>query len=65
MRRILVDCARSRKCRKRGGGAPQLTFDENLAPDERVETDLVALDDALEALSGDGFHQQIPPGLFG
>lgn len=51
MRRILVDHARSRKYLKRGGGTRQISFDEALVlPHERA-ADLVALDDALEALA--------------
>jgi RNA polymerase sigma factor (TIGR02999 family) len=51
MRRILVDHARSRKYVKRGGGTRQIAFDEALVlPHERA-ADLVALDDALEALA--------------
>ena len=51
MRRILVDHARSRDAAKRGAGACKLTLDEDLlAPAER-DINLVALDQALEALS--------------
>lgn len=50
MRRILVDVARARRYRKRGGGAEHVPFD-----DERLAVepgrDLVALDDALAALA--------------
>lgn len=50
MRRILVDSARARRYRKRGGDAAKITFDEaSLRPEERGR-DLVALDDALKAL---------------
>lgn len=49
MRRILVDHARSRKYLKRGGTLRQVSLDEALAVSERG-TDLVALDDALDAL---------------
>ncbi len=50
MRRILIDHARSRRYLKRGGGARTLSLDE--APDiaGAQRTDLVALDDALNAL---------------
>ena len=51
MRRVLVDFARERGYRKRGGGNRRVPLDEALpvvvAPDE----DLVALDDALNALA--------------
>jgi len=55
MRRILVDHARSRCAGKRGGGAVRLPLDE--APDRSPEagasalTDLLALDEALRALT--------------
>jgi RNA polymerase sigma factor (TIGR02999 family) len=51
MRRILVDHARSRGCRKRGGGARSVPFDEGLVVAGEPGADLVALDDALEALA--------------
>lgn len=50
MRRILVDFARSRQYQKRGGGAQKVTLDEALIVAEPGH-DLVALDDALEALA--------------
>jgi RNA polymerase sigma factor (TIGR02999 family) len=50
MRRILVDVARSKGCQKRGGGAVRVTFDNALAVTDEPGPDLVALDDALEAL---------------
>jgi RNA polymerase sigma-70 factor, ECF subfamily len=51
MRRVLVDHARARGFRKRGGGAQRVTLDEALvaAPDPGL--DVVALDRALEALA--------------
>jgi RNA polymerase sigma factor (TIGR02999 family) len=51
MRRILVDFARSKGYQKRGGGAVKVTFDEGLPVAAEPALDLVALDDALEALS--------------
>ena len=51
MRRILVDHARARGSRKRGGDAPQVSFDEALVVPAEPGQDLVALDDALEALA--------------
>lgn len=51
MRRILVDFARSRHYLKRGGGAHRATFDEALLVSPAPGPDLVALDDALEALA--------------
>jgi RNA polymerase sigma factor (TIGR02999 family) len=51
MRRTLVDFARSRECQKRGAGARPVTLDENLALGPWRSPDLVALDDAMEALA--------------
>jgi RNA polymerase sigma factor (TIGR02999 family) len=51
MRRILVDWARSRQALKRGGDVRVLDFDEALAATKQPGTDLVALDDALSALT--------------
>jgi RNA polymerase sigma-70 factor, ECF subfamily len=49
MRRILVDHARRRTARKRGGHDRPVPFDEELIPGDRPE-ELVALDEALDAL---------------
>ena len=51
MRRILVDFARAKQYQKRGGGAAKVTFDEALIVSPEPGQDLVALDDALEALA--------------
>jgi len=51
MRRILVEHARASMFRKRGGGAPHVTFDENLASAQLSADHLVALDDASKALA--------------
>ncbi len=51
MRHILVDFARSRGYQKRGGGAHQVTLDENRMAPIAPNQDLVALDDALQALA--------------
>ena len=51
MRRILVDLARSKGYQKRGGGAVRVTFDDALVVTDEPGQDLVALDDALEALA--------------
>jgi RNA polymerase sigma factor (TIGR02999 family) len=51
MRRILVDFARGRLYQKRGGGAVRVTLVDNLALSSEPGRDLVALDDALEALA--------------
>ena len=50
MRQILVDAARARRVAKRGGGAIRISFDEDLLPPGSPLPDLVALDDALQAL---------------
>ncbi len=51
MRRILVDVARSKRYQKRGGSAVRVTFDETLAVTNERGHDLVALDEALQALA--------------
>jgi RNA polymerase sigma-70 factor, ECF subfamily len=51
MRRILVDWARSRHAAKRGNDVPALELNEALAVPLKTGTDLVAVDDALKALS--------------
>ena len=51
MRRILVDHARSRNYRKRGGGAVNVALDDSLELSRERGADLVALDDALETLA--------------
>jgi RNA polymerase sigma factor (TIGR02999 family) len=51
MRRILVDFARARRSLKRGGDAVKVPIDEALDAAPVRGADLVALDDALEALS--------------
>ena len=51
MRRILVDFARARGYQKRGGGAHKVTLDEALVVSPQAGEDLVAVDDALEALA--------------
>jgi RNA polymerase sigma factor (TIGR02999 family) len=51
MRRILVDCARSRGYLKRGGDATGVNFDEALLVSADPGVNLVALDDALRRLA--------------
>jgi len=51
MRRILVDVARTRRKRKRGGGGVHVSFDEALAVAGGPGLDVIALDDALRALA--------------
>ena len=50
MRYILVDLARARENQKRDGGAQRVTLIEDRLPAQEREDDLIALDDALEAL---------------
>src|SRR3990172_7605670 len=51
MRHILVDMARARQYQKRGGEAQLLSLDEALDFSKEKGADLVALDDALNALA--------------
>ena len=51
MRRVLVDFARSKGYQKRGGGAQKVSLDEALIVSSEPGADLVALDDALDALA--------------
>ena len=51
MRRILVDAARARGYQKRGGGAETVSLDEPLLVSGEPRQDLIALDDALNALA--------------
>src|SRR5262249_59461280 len=50
-RRILVDMARARQQRKRGGAARRVELDEALVVSKERGEDLVALDDALQSLA--------------
>jgi RNA polymerase sigma factor (TIGR02999 family) len=51
MRRILVDHARARDYKKRGGGATRIDLDEGQIPTPEPGADVVALDEALDALA--------------
>jgi RNA polymerase sigma factor (TIGR02999 family) len=51
MRRILIESARARRFQKRGGGQERVTLEDSLAIQGRPGPDLVALDDALNALA--------------
>lgn len=51
MRRILIDFARSRGYLKRGGAVPHISLDETPSVCNEPDVNLVALDDALKALS--------------
>lgn len=50
MRRILVDSARAHLADKRGGGWPHVCLDEFVDASAQSGEDLIALDDALNAL---------------
>jgi len=51
MRRVLVDFVRSRNYRKRGGGAIQVSLEQALEVSAERGRELIALDDALTALT--------------
>src|SRR5215510_11425805 len=51
MRRILVDYARGRNYQKRGAGAQHVSLDEAAMVTEEHAAEMIALDDALEALA--------------
>lgn len=51
MRHILVDFARSRGYKKRGGGTVQIPIDDALDVSTDHPSDLIALDDALNSLA--------------
>ncbi len=51
MRRILVNHARDRSARKRGGGAAQVSLSLVESPSGRPDVELIALEDALERLA--------------
>ena len=50
MRRILLDAARTRAAAKRGGGALRITLQEDVLAASNQAAELIAIDDALEAL---------------
>ena len=51
MRRILVDSARARAAEKRGGGVARISLDESIDGIEDCFGEVLALDDALDALA--------------
>jgi len=52
MRQILIERARARDAQKRGGGAPRITFDEQLpARVDGPSIDVIAIDTALDRLA--------------
>ncbi len=52
MRRIMIDYARKRQQLKRGGGALRVTFDEGAIGAGEPGAELIALDEALNDLTG-------------
>jgi len=51
MRRVLVDHARARGYKKRGGGAANVPFEDGMMVSPAPDVDVVALDRALDALA--------------
>jgi RNA polymerase sigma factor (TIGR02999 family) len=51
IRNILVDHVRAQKALKRGGSMAKLSLDEALAVSSSTQTDILAVDDALQRLS--------------
>ncbi|HYZ83088.1 MAG TPA: sigma-70 family RNA polymerase sigma factor [Bryobacteraceae bacterium] len=51
MRHILVDHSRKHNAEKRGAGMPKVPIEEGLMVSKQQSSDIVALDDALKALS--------------
>ena len=51
MRRVLVDHARARLYQKRGGGAQRITLVDGMGGSDERPRDVLALNDALEALA--------------
>jgi RNA polymerase sigma factor (TIGR02999 family) len=51
MRQLLVESARRRSSKKRGGSSPNVTFDEALGQPASYEQDILKLDVALEELA--------------
>jgi RNA polymerase sigma factor (TIGR02999 family) len=51
MRRVLVDAARARGSRKRGGGAVKVNIDETAVLTPQPDASIMALDEALEVFS--------------
>ncbi len=51
LRRLLVDLARRRRRQKRGDGQEALTIDDEMLSAERIDMDVLALDQALTELA--------------
>jgi RNA polymerase sigma factor (TIGR02999 family) len=58
MRRVLIDHARARRAQKRGGTMAPITLDEERLGSNGTPLDLIALDDALEALDRKNSRQR-------
>lgn len=52
MRHVLVDYARNKHRKKRGGPAERITLTENLAATKNHSEEIIALDEALKHLAG-------------
>jgi RNA polymerase sigma factor (TIGR02999 family) len=60
MRHVLIDHARERSRRKRGGGRGKVPLDEDLLVEDKPAVDILALDEALERLAAiDGRKAQV------
>jgi RNA polymerase sigma factor (TIGR02999 family) len=60
MRHVLIDHARERSRRKRGGGRGKVPLDEVLLVEDKPAVDILALDEALERLAAiDGRKAQV------
>ncbi len=53
MRRILVEHARARSTEKRGGGVQRVTFEDLRIAHAEPDTDLLALDEAMQSLEAE------------
>jgi RNA polymerase sigma factor (TIGR02999 family) len=51
MRQVLVEAARHRAAKKRGGNQAIVTFDETVATKAKTSEDMITLDAALDALA--------------
>jgi len=51
MRNVLIDHARVYRAEKRGGGAIQVTLDDDLLPSAKSLIDVLAIDEALNQLA--------------
>lgn len=60
MRNVLIDYFRARTAQKRGGGAPQVSFEDALSVSDTQDMDLMRLEDALASLQQlNPLHHQI------